>query len=818
MKKKNELTEKPKEIILLQSMDEVMHKSMLPYAEHVILERALPRVEDGLKPVQRRILYTMMELGLSPDKPHRKSARIVGDCLGKYHPHGDSSVYEAMVHLAQPFSMSLPLVDGHGNFGSIDGDSAAAMRYTEARMTGAALQLLRDIDLDTVDWTLNFDDTLKEPELLPGRFPNLLINGASGIAVGLATNIPPHNPGEAIDAAVALMENPRLTVKELMHYLPAPDFPTGAYLIDSPEITQAYETGRGKLTMRSKTHMEQMKNGRTRIVITEIPYGVNKAAMLQKVLEVTQEKKSLFSAVTDIRDESDRTGLRAVIEVKKDADAEKILQYLFKYTDLQCTFGANFTAIAEGKPQQLNLKQVLEYFIAHQKNVLTRRTKCQLETAKKREHILEGLMVAVDHVDEVIRLIRSSKTPKQAKEKLMETYALSEIQAQAILDLRLQRLTNLELVSIEKEYREIKKLIAELTAILASEKKLIALIKKELLEIRTLFNVPRRTEVIAGETVIAAPQEEKVVEAVTVAFCEGDNAGSANAGMRLRRCPARSFSLKDTAADSPRFILTANSDTRLRLFTNLGNLLLLPVEDIPETKPSGKAVNLSSLLVLEKEETVLAVFPEENEGDYLFYTKNGMVKRTAASEYSPKVKRTAALSLKEGDRLVKVEKAAAEPILLVTALGMSIRFEAEEVPRTGRVSGGVKGIKLDNKDRVLYAGQTGEEGELLVLSDRGFAKRSFLFDYELQARNGKGLKTFDFRKNGANGRELVWASPVTMPFDVRIRQRKSPATVLNTEQVHIEPRFSKGSMLIPVLLDDDVLGAERIPREGEQEK
>lgn len=810
MKKKSEITEKPQEIILLQSMDEVMHRSMLPYAEHVILERALPRVEDGLKPVQRRILYTMLELGLSPDKPHRKSARIVGDCLGKYHPHGDSSVYEAMVHLAQPFSMSLPLVDGHGNFGSIDGDSAAAMRYTEARMTGAAMELLRDIDLDTVDWTLNFDDTLKEPELLPGRFPNLLINGASGIAVGLATNIPPHNPGEAIDAAIALMDDPSLSIRQLMHYLPAPDFPTGGYLIQSPEIAQAYETGRGKLTMRAKTHMETQKNGRTHIVITEIPYGLNKAAMLQKILEVTQEKKSLFSGITDIRDESDRTGLRAIIEVKKDADPEKILQYLFKYTDLQCTFGANFTAIAEGKPQQLNLKQVLEYFIAHQKNVLTRRTKCQLETARKREHILEGLMVAVDHVDEVIRLIRSSKTPKQARDRLMETYSLSELQAQAILDLRLQRLTNLELVSIEKEYADIKKRIQELLAILGSEKKLIALIKKELLEIRTLFPIPRRTQVIAGETAIAAPQEEKVVEQVAIALCEGGADRSANAGMLIRRWPARLFNLNDIRADVPRFLVIANSDTKLRLFTNRGALILLNVEDIPETKPIGKAANLAALLALEKEEKIIAAFPEESEGDYLFYTRSGMVKRTACAEYSPKTKRTAALSLKEGDSLIGMEKAEGPSVLMVTALGMSIRFDWQEVPQTGRVSAGVRGIKLDAKDRVLFAGQTGEEGELLVLTDRGFAKRSFLFDYELQARNGKGLKTFDFRKNGANGRELVYASPVTLPFNLRIRQRKSAATLLNTEEIHIEPRFSKGSMLIPVLLDDDVLGADKV--------
>ena len=452
---------KKEEIILYRSMDEVMHDSMIPYAEHVILERALPRVEDGPKPVQRRILYTMLELGLSPDKPHRKSARIVGDCLGKYHPHGDSSVYEAMVHMAQPFAMSLPLVDGHGNFGSIDGDTAAAMRYTEARMTDAAMQLLRDIDLDTVDYSLNFDDTLKEPDLLPGRFPNLLINGAAGIAVGLATNIPPHNPGEAIDAAVAMIDDPKISLKKLMEIMPAPDFPTGGYLIDSPEIAAAYETGRGKLTMRAKTHFEQLKNGKTLIVVTEIPYGINKAAALQKILAVTQEKKAVFAGVADIRDESDRQGMRAVIEVKKDADPEKILQALFKYSDLQCTFGVNMTAIAEGKPQQLDLRSILKYFIGHQKNVITRRTKCELETARRREHILEGLMVAVDHVDAVIKLIRGSKSPKEAKEKLMATYSLSEVQAQAILDLRLQRLTNLELVAIEKEYHDVQKRIAE---------------------------------------------------------------------------------------------------------------------------------------------------------------------------------------------------------------------------------------------------------------------------------------------------------------------------------------------------------------------
>ena len=440
--------------ILIKSMDDVMHESMLPYAEHVILERALPRVEDGLKPVQRRILYTMLGLGNTPDKPHRKSARIVGDCLGKYHPHGDFSVYDAMVRMAQGFNMRAPLVDGHGNFGSIDGDSAAAMRYTEARMTPLALELLRDIDKDTVKFSLNFDDTEKEPDVLPGRFPNLLVNGASGIAVGLATAIPPHNFGETVDAVIAQMENPEISLDELMRIIPCPDFPTGGYILASDEIRAAYETGRGKLTVRAKCHIEEQKNGKKLIVATEMPYQVNKARALEGILRITQEKKAMFAGVSDIRDESDRMGMRAVIEVKKDADAEKILQYLYKYSDLQVTFGVNMVAIADGKPQQLGLKDMLRYYIAHQEDVVTRRTRFDLDAAEKREHILNGLSIAVLNIDEVIAIIRASKNPRAAREALIKRFELTEIQAQAILDLRLQRLTNLELIAIEKEHKE----------------------------------------------------------------------------------------------------------------------------------------------------------------------------------------------------------------------------------------------------------------------------------------------------------------------------------------------------------------------------
>ena len=789
------------ETILLRPMNEVMHESMLPYAEHVILDRALPRVEDGLKPVQRRILFTMLELGLTPDKPHRKSARIVGDCLGKYHPHGDSSVYDAMVRLAQDFNMSVPLVDGHGNFGSVDGDTAAAMRYTEARMTDAAMQLLRDIDKDTVTFSFNFDDTLKEPDLLPGRFPGLLVNGSSGIAVGLATNIPPHNPAEAIDAVVAMMENPRISLSALMEILPAPDFPTGGYLLRSEEIAASYETGRGKLTMRAKTHFEELKNGKTLIVIDELPYQINKARALEKILALSQEKKALFAGIADIRDESDRSGMRAVVEVKKDGDPEKILQYLFKYSDLQCTFGVNMVAIANGRPQQLGLKQIIAHYIRHQRDVVTRRTKFDLETAERREHILEGLMIAVDNLDRVIRLIRSSKSVKEAKERLMREFSLTDVQAQAILDLRLYRLTNLELLTIEREYNAVKKLIAEYKAILASEKRLMQVIKKELLEIKNQIGVPRRTELIAADTEIDVEAEDAaLVEDMTVALCEG---------LKIRCCPTRVFSEAQIAADKPISVVHTQSDKRVRLFTDGGQMLSLPVSDLPETRATARATNLASIVQLEKNERIIAAFAEETEGDYLFCTKNGLVKRTAKAEYAVRVKRTAAISLRDKDALVAVRTDSGEPILLVTRFGMSIRFAADTVPATGRASGGVKCIKLEKSDSVIFAAQAGDEGELLIISDRGYAKRSFLFDYELQGRNGKGLKTIDFKKNGSNGNYIAAAFRVTDPFRFVIVQRHGTKTPFDTDQVRIEPRAGKGSMLVAVVLDDDVISVEK---------
>ena len=791
------------ETILTKGMDAVMHDSMIPYAEYLIMERALPRIEDGLKPVQRRILYTMMELGLSPDKPHRKSARIVGDCLGKYHPHGDTSVYDAMVRMAQGFNMQMPMVDGHGNFGSVDGDSAAAMRYTEARMTPVALEMLRDLDKDTVKFSLNFDDTLKEPDILPGRFPNLLVNGTSGIAVGLATNIPPHNMAEAIDAAILVLDNPDVSLDEIMKVMPCPDFPTGGYILESPEIRAAYETGRGKLTVRAKTEIEEQKNGKKLIVITEMPYQVNKARALEEILRVSEEKKVLFAGISGIRDESDRMGMRAVIEVKKDADAEKILQYLYKYSDLQTTFGVNMVAIADGKPQTLGVREMLRHYIAHQENVVTRRTKFDLDVAERREHILEGLMVAIANIDEVIALIRAAKSPKEAREALVSRFALTETQAQAILDLRLQRLTNLERLAIEKEYKEVKRQIKEYKAILASKQKLRDVIRAEMLAIKEKYSVPRRTKLIAGEEEIVVAREDMiVVDDAVVALLEGG---------KIRRMPKRSFSVEQIAAEKPRFIMDTQTDKKLYMFTDMGNCLMLAVDEIPETRANVKSVNLNSLVQLEKDERIINCFDSVAGDRLLFYTRKGNVKLTPGAEYDIRAKRTSAISLKDGDGIVAVEKVTGEnSIIMISKGGMSIRFETETVPEMGKSAGGVKCMKLDGDDEVMFASQIGDEGEILTVSDRGYAKRSLALDYEIQGRNGKGLKTFDFKKNGSNGTAVAAAFYVKEPYDIIITQFHGTETRLNTETVLIEQRAGKGMLTVMALLDDIVIGGRRV--------
>ena len=811
MSRKDDKTPVVEENILSVPMEEVMHMSMIPYAEHVIMDRAIPRVEDGMKPVQRRILFTMNELGITPDTPYRKCARIVGDCLGKYHPHGDSSVYDALVRLAQDFSMRGTLVDGHGNFGSVDGDSAAAMRYTEARMTPLAMLMLRDIDKDTVPFRLNFDDTLKEPDMLPASFPNLLVNGAGGIAVGLATNIPPHNLRESINAVIAQIDNPDITVDELMQILPAPDFPTGGILLNTPELRAAYETGRGKLLLRAKTHIEDGTAGRKLIVITEIPYQVNKSAMLEKILRLSEEKKAALGCIYDIRDESDRTGMRAVIELRKDADVDKVLAYLFKYSDMQVTFGVNMVAIADGKPRLLSLRRMIRYYIRHRKNVITARTQYELDKAKARAHILEGLMIAVDNLDEVIQLIRKSENPKAAKAGLMERFGLTEIQAQAILDMRLQRLTGLEILALRKEYAELLKTIAELEAILNDEKKLMNVIKKELKAVADQFGDDRRTTIEEVHNVVEAlVKEEKVAEEALVTF--------SREGYLRRSWPKAKKAAQPEDGqpdDPPVYSFETDTDHTLFFFTNIGNCYQLNVGALPEmNKPKDRGSLLSGVLAgLENgEEPVYLMCATAEElnslPDLLFVTSRGQLKRSAASEYAVKRSKFGALNLREGDSLHAVLSLdVSSDVLMISETGMCIRFHADQVPAMGRVSGGVKGMTLDPSDRILWVGQPAAADQLLLFTERGFGKRVPYTDYEPQARGGKGVKTFYYQKSGSNGTRIAGVALITAPGQtVVIHQKTSQPTQLSADEVILQSKQDRGMPYVMALMDDTVTG------------
>lgn len=795
--------------IIQMPLEDVMHQSMMPYAEHVILERAIPRVEDGLKPVQRRILFTMQELGLSPDKPHRKCARIVGDCLGKYHPHGDSSVYEALTRMAQPFSLRGVMVDGHGNFGSIDGDGAAAMRYTEARMAPLALEMLRDIEKDTVDFSLNFDDTLKEPDLLPARFPNLLVNGASGIAVGLATNIPPHNLREVAEAVCLQLDEPDVPLDKIMQVLPAPDFPTGGLLMKTPELRTAYETGRGKLTLRSRTHMENGSAGRTLIVIDEVPYGVSKAQMLEKIQKLTEEKKNtVLQSIYDIRDESDRTGMRAVIEVRKDGDADKLLRYLFKYSDMQVTFGVNMVAIAEGKPVQMGLREAIAYYISHQKNVVTRRTKYELEQARARAHVLEALIVAVDNLDEVIALIRASCNGKEARQRLMDRFGFDEVQAQAILDLRLQRLTGLEIETLRQEYADILKLIDRLEGILKSEKKLISLIKKELSEIADRFGDDRRTELIGQEEEKeeAEAEEQPLPEEAVVFLTRGGY---------LRRMSPRAFEKlepPEAYEDGYRWLFRTQSDHILYFFTDRGNCYPLSVGALQEqNKPKDRGISLAGVLAgLEKDEkcvTLLLVVPHSLPamGDMLFFTAQGQVKRTEAAEYAGKRARFSAVNLKEGDSLIQVAFADEEKdVLLITRMGQCIRFRLEEVPVQGRASAGVRGIKLDENDQVILADQVANSDQVIVFTERGYGKRLMGALFDVQGRGGKGCRCVSFNKNGSTGTYVAAACCVNGTRAFSVRQAGGMITALQSDMLPCLPLADKGKPIVMALMSEVV--------------
>ncbi len=803
---------KPHYEIIQRPMEEVMHISMIPYAEHVILERALPRVEDGLKPVQRRILFTLNELGITPDKPHKKCARIVGDCLGKYHPHGDSSVYDAMVRMAQSYSLRGVLVDGHGNFGSIDGDSAAAMRYTEARMAPLALEMLRDIDKDTVPFSFNFDDSLKEPDMLPARYPNLLVNGASGIAVGLATNIPPHSIREAIDAAILVMEKPEASLADIMQVMPAPDFPTGGRLVNNEEITRAYETGRGKLTLRAKVHIEDSSNGRKLIVITEVPYQVPKAAMLEKILKLSEEKKAQLAGIHDIRDESDREGLRAVIELKRDVDPMQVLSVLYKYSDLQVTFGVNMVAIAEGRPVQMGLRAMLSYYIGHQKRVVTRRTAYELAQAKAREHILEGLMVAVNNLDQVIAIIRASKTPKEAKEQLMNAFGLTDIQAQAILDLRLQRLTGLEIETLRKEYAAILRTIARLEGILKSEKKLIAVIKSEMLEIREKYGDDRRTELIEDDSANMPVVSNKPEAEDTAILRLADG--------QIRRMSPRMidrFAAQEGVAGSIVQVMHTATDESLYIFTNMGNCFMLDVAKIPETMRLKERGTLLTGLVAnlaDGETAVHAVCAKSEEmgkyGDFLFVTESGQVKRTKAEEYSIRRARFAAINLRGEDRVTAVLEIAQDDkrdILLTTRAGFALRFKLLEIPVTGRATAGVRGVDAGENDAVRWAMLPKNGDMLFVISDRGFGKRMMADDVDRQKRAGKGQRLLPMTKTGEIGTQLASLLDVTKAKSVTFVQKHGHQTTMQLFEIPVDRRAGKGALLASVLLDDVVENA-----------
>lgn len=777
--------------VIFKSMKDVFHDSMMPYAEYVILDRALPRVEDGLKPVQRRILFTMHNLGLNPDKPFRKSAAVVGDCLAKYHPHGDTSVYDAMVRLAQPFNMRKTLVEGQGNFGSVDGDGAAAMRYTEARMTPLALELLRDLEMDTVKWSRNYDDKLMEPDMLPGRFPNLLVNGAVGIAIGLATNIPPHNLGEVIDGVIAYINNKNVSLKEMMKIIKGPDFPTGGYVIAN-ELEQAYETGRGKIIMRANVHIESGANDKKNIVITELPYQVNKADLLTKILALKEEKKEQLAGILDIVDESDKEGMRAVIKVRKDHDPKKILDVLFKYSNLQCTFGINMVAIADGKPQQMGLLEIIAYYTNYQRRIVLNRTKYQLKKAKERAHILEGLIVAVANIDEVVHIIKTSASTSEARTNLRARFKLSEIQADAILELKLARITRLEVTKLENELRELNELIVKYTEIINSKQALNELLKQELSQIKRQYRDERRTVIVQSENQISVPSEtdEKPVENFVV-------------GLTATNCvkciPSRSFamSIKDanerTAVGAMHLcFMPATSADRVIFFTDKGNCYHIQTDKLKETRFNDVGFAFSSIFAAAKEEYPVALFvvgEKLPEGKLLFYTKDGMVKLTDWSEYGVNKSPFPSVKLKDGDYVIGVEQLQQETtVLMISKQGMCLNYVTEEIPEQGRVSGGVKGMMLADDDEIVFAGQISPEGEMVVITDKAYMKRVLACDFDRMTRYRKGVKITTIADNGTC---VMWADYVKEPYNIALID-PSCTYIVNTEDIRIESRAGKG--------------------------
>ena len=732
-----------------------MKTSFIDYAMSVIVSRALPDVRDGLKPVHRRILYGMNELGVTPDKPHKKSARITGDVMGKYHPHGDSSIYEAMVRMAQWWSYRYMLVDGHGNFGSMDGDGAAAQRYTEARMSKIALEMLRDINKNTVDFVANYDANEREPVVLPARFPNLLVNGATGIAVGMATNIPPHNLGESIDAVKLMMDNPDVTTRELMEVLPGPDFPTGALVMGKSGIHKAYETGKGSIVLRSRTEIEETKTGRERIVVTEFPYMVNKTKVHEHIVRLVQEKR--IDGITAVRDESNREGVRFVIEVRRDASANVILNNLFKMTQMQTNFGFNMLAIQNGVPKILSLREILGSYIDHQKEVVTRRTIFDKEKAEARAHILEGLLIALDHIDEVIKIIRNSQTDAEAQAELMSKFKLSERQSQAILDMRLRRLTGLERDKIQSEYDDLIALIAYLADILAKPERVVAIIKEELDEVKRKFGDPRRTELMVGE--VLSLEDEDLIEETNVLIT------LSNKGY-IKRLDQDEFTAQKRGGrgvqgtgvkdyDFVRELVSTSTHDRLLFFTNKGRVYRLKGYEIPEYGRTAKGLPIVNLLKLDDGEsiqTIINVAQDRSEDAYLFFTtRSGLVKRTSVAEFANiRQNGLKALNLKDEDELINVFLTDGNTdVIIGTKFGYSVRFKESVVRNMGRSATGVRGVNLRPGDQVVGASVITDQDEVLIITEKGYGKRTRADEYPTKGRGGKGIKTANVAdKNG----------------------------------------------------------------------
>ncbi|MDQ0872240.1 DNA gyrase subunit A [Paenibacillus sp. V4I3] len=793
-----------------------MRTSFLDYAMSIIVSRALPDVRDGLKPVHRRILFAMSELGMSPDKPHKKSARIVGEVIGKYHPHGDTAVYETMVRMAQDFSLRYMLVDGHGNFGSIDGDMAAAMRYTEARLSKIAMELLRDINRETIDYKPNYDGEEHEPVVLPSRFPNLLVNGSSGIAVGMATNIPPHNLREVIEGIQMMIENPDITPLELMQAIKGPDFPTAGFILGREGIRQAYQTGRGSVTMRARTVIEE-NNNKARIIVNELPYQVNKARLVEKIAELVREKK--IDGITDLRDESDRNGMRVVIELRRDVNPHVVLNNLFKHTAMQSNFGIIMLALVNGEPRVLNLREMLHYYLKHQQEVIRRRTEFDLRKAEARAHILEGLRIALDHLDQVIALIRASRTTEEAREGLMTTFNLSLDQAQAILDMRLQRLTGLEREKIEAEYAELMKKIAELKAILADENLILAIISEELNEIKEKFGDERRSEITVGEESIEdedlIPREDVVITITHTGYIKRLPVTT----YRNQKRGGRGIVGMDTKDnDFVEHLFVTNTHHYLMFFTNKGKVYRLKAYEIPDLSRTARGTPIINLIQIEQGETVNAVIPVESfeTEQYLFFaTKQGVVKKTPIDDYSNIRKGgLIAINLREDDDLIGVKLTDGnQGIIMGTKLGMSIHFPEQDVRSMGRSATGVKGIHLDPEDTVIDMDVVHEDNSVLIVTTKGFGKRTPVSEYRIQSRGGKGIKTLNVTdKNGP----IVGLKVVQNDEDLMIITASGTVIRTSMDGISMMGRNTQGVRLINIREDDEVGTLARVQKNEEQ--